>query len=140
MKLQRLRLLFDCGLFVLIWIVQLIIYPGFQYYSAENLGKWHEDYTVFISWIVIPLMFGQLITAAMQLLRERNSFTMGSSLLIVLVWICTFSLFVPIHHSITEGLATEILLQELISKNWIRTVLWTVLFMWSFVKTIYTES
>jgi len=133
MSLALWRLLFDFGLLVLIWMVQLIIYPSFQYYQSQNLLDWHEKYTFAISLVVIPLMFGQLITAGLQLIAERNIFTLGSILLIALVWGSTFTQFVPMHGSIASGQSTPELLKELVSKNWIRTTLWTLIFIWSVI-------
>ena len=54
------RLLVDFGLLVLIWIIQLIIYPSFLFYRAKELITWHKMYTKAIALIVIPLMLGQL--------------------------------------------------------------------------------
>lgn len=135
MTLYLLRLLFDFGLVVLIWAVQLIIYPSFQYYGAAQLLQLHQKYTAAISFIVIPLMFGQLITAALQLISDRNLFTIGSLILIALVWLSTFTQFVPIHGAISSGNDSPELLKQLVSKNWIRTVLWTAIFLWTFLRT-----
>jgi DMSO reductase anchor subunit len=135
MNVEKLRLLFDFGLLVLIWLVQLTIYPAFRYYSKENLIAWHQEYTFGISMVVIPLMFGQLITAGLQLISERSIFTIGSIILIVLVWISTFTQFVPMHNTISSGTATEALLEQLVARNWIRTALWTLIFAVSALKT-----
>ncbi len=131
MKLNHWRLLFDFGLLVLIWIVQLVIYPSFLYYQAEDLLNWHQEYMIAISFVVIPLMFGQLVTAGLQFIKKRNLYTLVSMLLIALVWASTFLQFVPMHTAITEGDTSQELLYTLVSTNWIRTVLWTLLFVWS---------
>jgi DMSO reductase anchor subunit len=136
MNLELLRLLFDFGLLVLILMVQLIIYPSFQFYTSENLLRWHKKYTLAISFVVIPLMFGQLITSALQLIDERNAYTIGSVILIALVWISTFTQFVPMHHRINNGQAKESLLNQIVKRNWIRTFLWTCIFVWSFLKML----
>ena len=136
MKLSILRLLFDFGLLVLIWMVQLIIYPSFQYYSENDLLAWHEKYMLAISFVVIPLMFGQLITAILQFIHDRDCFSIVSMMLITLVWISTFTQFVPLHDAIASGKATKSLLEELVFKNWIRTGLWTLIFLLSFFKTL----
>lgn len=135
MKLSLLRLLFDFGLVVLIWMVQLIIYPSFQYFNPKNLLQWHQKYTLAISFVVIPLMFGQLITASLQLVMERNLFTISSIVMIGLVWLSTFTQFVPMHGSISSGITSQDQLKELVSNNWIRTFLWTVIFLWTVLKT-----
>lgn len=133
MKLSILRLLFDFGLLVLIWMVQLIIYPSFQFYSENNLLPWHEKYVVAISFVVIPLMFGQLITAIFQLIHNRNWFSIVSMFLIVMVWVSTFTQFVPIHDAIASGETNKQLLEDLVFKNWIRTTIWTLIFIWTFI-------
>ena len=54
------RLLLDFGLCILIWMVQLIVYPSFLFFSDNNLFTWHKTYTKAIALIVMPLMLGQL--------------------------------------------------------------------------------
>ncbi|TMM59594.1 hypothetical protein FEE95_07770 [Maribacter algarum] len=136
MSLGLFRLVFDSGLLILIWMVQLIVYPSIQYYTSQNLLNWHQKYTVAISFVVIPLMFGQLITASLQLISERNLFTLGSLILIGLVWASTFIQFVPMHSAIASGNTSPKLLQKLVSKNWIRTILWTLIFVWTVIKSL----
>jgi len=133
MNLELLRLLFDFGLVVLIWLVQLTIYPAFLFYQKENLLKWHQKYTVGISIVVIPLMFGQLITSVLQLLKTQNAFTLISIILIILVWVITFSQFVPMHSKIAKGESSNALLHKLVRLNWLRTILWSLLFGYSLV-------
>jgi hypothetical protein len=53
------RLLLDFGLVVLIWLVQLVIYPGFKFYSPSNLALWHKIYTGRIGVAVVPMMVWQ---------------------------------------------------------------------------------
>ncbi|MEO1009857.1 MAG: hypothetical protein AAFX53_01035 [Bacteroidota bacterium] len=61
MKYEILRLLCDFGLVVLIWSVQLIIYPSFQFYNPIELLLWHGIYVHRITYVVLPLMVGQLV-------------------------------------------------------------------------------
>lgn len=136
MNLELIRLLFDFGLLVLIWLVQLVIYPSFRFYEKESLIEWHQKYTVGISLVVIPLMFGQLITTVLQLIESQNIFTIGSLILIGLVWAITFSQFVPMHSKIAAGKVNEILLKRLVKINWLRTVVWTVIFICTFLTSL----
>ena len=131
MDLNTTRLLFDAGLFVLIWMVQLTIYPSFLYFEKQNLFKWHTQYLAVFSRIVIPLMFGQLIIAGMQVFKMITMETVVSLLLVLLVWISTFIQFVPIHNKISKNEASDALLKQLVSKNWIRTILWSLILCWS---------
>lgn len=133
--LETVRLLCDAGLLVLVWMVQLIAYPSFSYFNSENLYKWHETYTVRISIIVIPLMFGQLATTAIQVFQEQNFYTITSSSIVILLWCATLIVFVPLHAAIASKRNVEESVKKLESKNWLRTILWTLLF----IMTLYVE-
>ena len=120
-------LLFDAGLFVLIWMVQLVIYPSFLYFEKENLVKWHHQYTKGLSMIVIPLMLGQLCTTIVQLVQFSSIEISFKFILVCAVWVLTFLHFVPIHNQISNRKATYTLLNQLVHRNWLRTLLWTVI-------------
>jgi hypothetical protein len=131
MDIDFIRLLFDFGLVVLIWLVQLVIYPSFRYYAKEDLLSWHERYTSQVTYVVFPLMTGQLLVAGMQIWQEINIYTLASACLITLLWLSTFLQFVPLHNRISADLFHETDLNKLVRLNWMRTVLWTALFLWS---------
>ena len=135
MSIAILRLLFDFGLLVLIWIVQRIIYPSFLHYNPKNLISWHKVYTSRLSFIVMPLMLGQLGISIYQLIIEINLYTVLSIIIIIVIWVSTFLQFVPIHAQISKGNASQKMLDSLVKKNWIRTFLWTSLFLYSMFMT-----
>lgn len=128
MTLAIARLLIDFGFMILIWAVQLVIYPCFQYYSKENLLVWHKSYTLRVTFIVLPLMLSQLALAVIQLWHFQNWYTVSSILIIASLWILTFSIFVPLHQSIDNTIPAPDVCHKLVSKNWMRTVLWSLLF------------
>ena len=121
------RLICDTGLLILIWIVQLIIYPSFSYYKHEDLFKWHEIYTKRIAVIVIPLMFGQVITSSIQVYTNLDFYTITSSLLVIGVWLSTFLIFVPLHTNLSKREEVELSIKKLKLHNWQRTVLWSLI-------------
>lgn len=135
-SIELLRLLFDSGLLVLIWLVQLVIYPSFKFYEKENLLKWHKQYTTGISCVVIPLMFGQLITAILQCIDRQDFYTIGSMILIVFVWVITFTQFVPIHNKIADAQTDKTLLIRLVQRNWYRTALWSIIFLSTLITSL----
>ena len=135
MSIAILRLLFDFGLLVLIWIVQRIIYPSFLHYNSKNLINWHKVYTSRLTFIVMPLMLGQLGISIYQLIEEINLYTVLSIIIIIVIWVSTFTQFVPIHAQISKGKSSKKMLDSLVKKNWIRTFLWTVLFLYSLLNT-----
>lgn len=130
------QLIVDFGLVVLIWMVQLIIYPSFLYYKSKNLMVWHQKYTERIAVIVVPLMLMQL-AIAIYLVFYQFDITNSIRLIIVLfLWIFTFTSFAPLHFKISEGKHTEKMLQLLITRNWWRTFLWSALFVFDLLYSI----
>ena len=129
MDLQLIRLLLDFGLMVLIWIVQLVIYPGMCYYKSEDLGNWHKIYTGRIGVIVGPLMIAQLAIAILQFWFMQSVYTIVSLIVILIIWMLTFLIFVPLHNSIQPNRSCEEITNDLVRKNWWRTLLWSLLFL-----------
>lgn len=127
--LDLLCLLFDFGLVVLIWMVQLIVYPSFLYYTSKNLLLWHQKYTQRLALIVIPLMLGQLILSAFQVYQNLTSYSLSTFLIVLFLWGITLLKFAPMHGEISQGNTSKEFLTNLVRWNWIRTVLWSLLFV-----------
>ena len=121
------RLILDVGLLVLIWMIQLIVYPSFLFYTAKELIAWHKMYTKAIALIVIPLMLGQLGIAIYQVFHLQNTYTLTSIVLVVFLWGITLLKFAPMHQQISEGNTHVQLLKKLVQINWIRALIWTIL-------------
>ena len=126
--LELLALIFDTGCCVLIWMVQLVVYPGFHYYPAQPLLQWHKKYTALVTLIVLPLMLGQLTTGGLQLIFEFSGFHLLKFLLILITWILTFMVFVPLHRALEGSVDVQPVIRKLVVKNWSRTLLWTLIF------------
>lgn len=109
--------------------VQLLVYPGFLYYGGEDLHRWHDTYTRRISLLVVPLMLAQLLGGAFWLYSHPGMASGIYEALVGLLWGITFVRFVPYHAKISKGKANETILRSLVRENWIRTVLWIVLFI-----------
>lgn len=129
MTIDMLRLICDAAFLVLIWAVQLVIYPSFKFYTAKNLFRWHQSYTKHVTIIVLPLMFSQLVLSLMHLYQFQNLYTIIISVIVLSLWALTFLIFVPLHQSIDNNKPVENVCNKLVSKNWIRTLLWTLLFI-----------
>ena len=121
------RLVLDVGLLVLIWMIQLIVYPSFLFYTAKELIAWHKMYTKAIALIVIPLMLGQLGIIIYQVFLLQNTYTLTSIVLVVFLWGITLLKFAPMHQQISEGNTHVQLLKKLVQINWIRALIWTIL-------------
>jgi hypothetical protein len=123
------RIAVDFGLVVLIWLVQLIIYPGFRYYSPAELAIWHPSYSNLITIIVGPLMLAQVILVGWSVQNRVSWLTLASVVLVALMWASTAFQAVPIHNAIAAGDATPETLHRLVSVNWVRTIGWTLVFL-----------
>lgn len=132
----QISLLVDAGLVVLIWMVQLIIYPSFTYYKSENLIEWHQKYTNRIAVVVVPLMLTQLALAMVAVFLTFNFTTIFTLLIVLFLWIFTFMSFAPLHSKISEGNTDQNLLKLLIQRNWVRTFFWSLLLVFHLINYI----
>ena len=125
--LFQLQIMADCGLLVLICLIQVIIYPSFDYIETKNFKTWHIRYTWVISLIVVPLMLLQIgVELCHALVAEPRWWR---AMLIGLVLIATFSLSVPCHKKLQSMGKRTVIIRKLVLTNWIRTLLWTILFL-----------
>lgn len=123
------RLLLDFGLVVLIWLVQLIIYPSFEFVDRKQLEYWHGRYTSLIAVVVVPLMLGQVLVVGLQVMQRGSVLDWTSAGLVAAVWLVTFVRAVPLHERIGRGSNPEEDVPALVRWNWPRTALWTLIFI-----------
>lgn len=124
--LEALRLAFDTGILTLIWLVQLVIYPGLTRYSQSNLKSWHPIYSKRVTYVVLPLMLGQLVLSIYHAIIYLHPADIVHLVLILSAWAITFFKAVPLHQSIedsNEGLETAIKLKDI---NKSRTAVWSI--------------
>ena len=127
MILLMCRVAVDFGMLVLIWLVQLIIYPSFEFTDKDAFLAWHEKYSALITIVVLPLMFGQLALTLYQLSQERSWSTIACVVLIALCWIVTFTLSVPAHNQLQAMGNEPEIVRWLVLTNWLRTFGWTAI-------------
>ena len=116
----------DVSLFILIWLVQIIIYPSFRYVDVDKFDFWHTRYMGLITYFVAPLMLLQAVAMAYQLYYNFDWMTLISAVCIGLVWLSTAVLSIPCHTSLQQSGFHSPTIEKLIATNWYRTVLWTV--------------
>ena len=137
MLVQVSRVAVDFGMLILIWLVQLIIYPSFEYSAREGFEQWHEKYTGMITLVVLPLMLAQISLAIWQIYDgDRGWETLTAFGLIVFCWLVTFALSVPAHNQLQE-LGNDLdTVRWLVLTNWLRTIGWTAVSLLS-IKQFY---
>ena len=127
MNLLMFRVAADFGMLILIWLVQLIIYPSFEFSAKDTFPQWHERYTGLITIVVLPLMFAQLGLTLYQLTTDRSWQTIACLVLIAFCWIVTFTLSVPAHNSLQANGNDVSVVHWLVLTNWLRTAGWTAI-------------
>ncbi len=106
-------------------MVQFIIYPSFKNYSESSFKSFHSGYTKKMFLIVGPFMIIELISSLYLL--NISSF-LAPTVLVVLIWVSTFFLIVPIHNSLNISFDL-IKHKKLIRLNLIRTIFWVLKFI-----------
>lgn len=138
--IQYLKELSDFGLLILIWLVQLIIYPSFTYMAKANLIAWHPKYTAMISVVVMPLMLFQLVSTLYLTYTNFNYILILQCILIALLWASTFFQAVPLHNQIDSNIEIKKAAEHLVNVNWKRTIMWTLIVILNFIGRFTTYS
>ncbi|WKN40851.1 hypothetical protein [Tunicatimonas pelagia] len=128
-QLVILHLLVTAALTGLIWVVQLVHYPGFRYIDHTQFNDFQRHHMQSISYIVAPLMLAEVaFTVWLQIEFWNKSevyLATIASVLLMVVWVVTFSISAPIHGKLaTDGYDRQ-LINKLVSTNWIRTFAWS---------------
>lgn len=135
MKIEVVRLAIDLGLVVLIWMVQLLIYPSFKWMAKETFQSWHRNYMQRMTFIVAPLMFAQIGLSLYFFYYYPDMFmpNVTYTLLIAGTWISTFLIFIPLHAKLDKELNAVAYCDRLTHLNWIRVLLWTGILVLDFI-------
>ncbi|MGJ8651205.1 MAG: hypothetical protein ACSHX4_12675 [Opitutaceae bacterium] len=129
LEITTIRHLLDFGMMVLLWLVQLVIYPSFLHVQKSSLVQWHKTYTSRVLFVIVPMMVGQMglvIHATLMQMNLRNIFAL---MLIAFCWLLSFAVSVPLHRTIEQGEGDDTILHRLVRTNWPRTILWTLAFV-----------
>jgi len=126
--IPELHSLVDFGMCVVLWLVQLVIYPSFLRVKTSELLAWHKAYTFRVSFVILPLMFGQLALSISSVVGDASILEWIAFAFVLVCWILTFFVSVPLHRKIEQNDITRETRQKLIATNWPRTILWSVIF------------
>ncbi|MEC7906127.1 MAG: hypothetical protein VYC82_02790 [Verrucomicrobiota bacterium] len=126
-SLYWLRTISDWGMLLLIWVVQLCIYPSFRNVKERAFVGWHRRYMRLISCLVGPLMGGQLL-AGIGFLFVSISLTNALYMaLVIATWMLTGLVAAPLHKKLQETGKGSETISRLIAWNWPRTITWTAI-------------
>jgi hypothetical protein len=126
------RNIIDFGLVVLIWLTQAVVYPSLEHIEPSDFRQWHHRLTQIMTAFVAPLMFGQAAVIVYQIAVQAQLSDFLSAALVVGCWTSTFTLTMPYHATLQrDGKQIEII-EKLIRSNWIRTILWSLVFAFGY--------
>ncbi|MFT5570163.1 MAG: hypothetical protein ACI8QD_002040 [Cyclobacteriaceae bacterium] len=118
--------LFNTGL---IWVIQLVHYPGFARIGVQEHQAYHSFHMRSITYIVGPSMAIELASSLglllfLDKLPSPTAFWIASGLLAI-IWAHTAFIAVPLHGKLASSYSLEIV-DRLVSANWWRTIAWSI--------------
>ena len=121
------HLIFTSIMTGVIWVIQIVHYPSFHFIEKELYTAFQKFHMNKISIIVIPIMLAELITGMMLFLYKssKSPFLIISFVILVLIWLITGVFFSKAHNELMTGYQ-ELVVNQLVVMNWIRTLLWTL--------------
>ena len=122
----------DFGMLILIWMVQIIVYPTFHKIAKEDFINWHRSYCNAIGFFVLPVMVCQLLEASSACFFTAENLAWVRLGAVLGAWGITFLVSAPCHRILQEGKKTQ-MIDRLVRTNWWRTLLWTVSFFVSVI-------
>ena len=111
----------------LIWTIQVVHYPGFLGVGSEGFPAYQQQHMRTISYVVIPLMLGELAATIFLLIRHRppHPELYVATAMVVIIWVTTMFVSSPLHSRlVSQGYNAEVI-KRLVTTNWIRTAAWS---------------
>lgn len=114
-----------------IWMVQLIQYPQFLEWPADDFVQRHERYARRITPIVGTFMTVEFVAVwglfwlRVVELQHDPARPILYAACVAVTWLSTLVLQVPLHNRLHRG-KDDAVIRRLIATNWIRTAAWTI--------------
>ena len=125
MSWMLISLLLSAFMTGVIWIIQIVHYPSFRYIPDYQWSIAHKEHVSGITFIVAPVMVIEALSRLYLLYIQVNVTTIITSLFLLVIWLSTFFIQVPIHNQLEKSWSLQ-LVNRLVKTNWIRTALWTL--------------
>lgn len=117
-----------CGMMTgIIWFVQINHYPLMLKVGAAEFAEYERMHTKLAGQLIAPIMLAEAaLSLALAVCEGSNiQFSIFTLVLLLLIWISTFTVQVPLHNQLRNGYDAA-LIKRLVRTNWLRTLLWTV--------------
>lgn len=114
----------------LIWFVQIVHYPLMALVpddAGRRYAALHQRLTTFV--VGPPMLVELAVSIAIVAFAGDSAFWRSASWtgfsLVLLIWMWTFAVVVPVHTRLLSG-SSEALARQLVVRNWVRTLAWTL--------------
>lgn len=81
-------------------------------------------------------MLGQLILHGYAVYQNAELLSVTLLILVVSTWVITFIWAVPLHTQIDQGVDLPKVVKNLVTVNWSRTIIWTLVFVIGLIHAI----
>ncbi|QHT65418.1 hypothetical protein GXP67_01370 [Rhodocytophaga rosea] len=130
MLLLVLNLVVSAVLTGLIWFVQIVHYPLFLKIPATAFKDFQMQHMHTTTQVVsVPMLVELLLSIGLLTATYpgKSTFTHYCVFVcIVIIWLVTFFISVPIHNQLVLLGYNESLIKQLVTTNWLRTFAWTL--------------
>jgi len=126
--LAAVHLSITAAYWMVLWVVQLVIYPQFLRVPGDAFAAYHREHCRRMGWVVAPLFAAEGITAlalAWSLWADQPYWQGASIGLFLLGHGITFAVFVPLHRRWENGPVPRGDLQKAVRLNWLRVAVGT---------------
>jgi uncharacterized membrane protein len=120
----------------IVWFAQMVHYPLFDRVGTASFKTYEADNMRLTNYVVGPLILVEGVTALALFWLRPEGISFGQALLgiglLVVIWLSTFSLQVPMHRVLARGFDASAH-RKLVASNWIRTITWSfrgILMLW----------
>ena len=123
MYIELVNLVISSYLLGLILTIQVVHYPSFSFVDQKIFTSFHNFHTKKISKIVMIPMVIELVVSTIQLYNKPNIVNLILFALVVLIWISTALLSIPLHNQLSKAKSLDNI-KKLVNTNWPRSFLW----------------
>ena len=113
----------------LIWLIQLVHYPLFNYVGSKEFRIFHENHKILITPVVGIVMIVELVTSGIIIFQIPNGIpnwtTIVGIILLGVIWFSTLLFQIPFHNKLSTNFDENVLMM-LINTNWIRSICWSL--------------
>jgi hypothetical protein len=113
----------------LIWTIQVVHYPLFQWVDAQSFPRYEAEHTRRMGWLLAGPAVVEVGTAAALVWFRPTDVGLGLVLMAGVVlaglWVTTALVQVPLHRQLATT-STAGAIRRLVNSNWYRTAGWTL--------------